>query len=124
VGAGRGDAFSLHRRYDPELWRARNDAETDSSGGKWRALLARIGASHVIVDPGKEPLLARTLAGMDDAVLDRQGALEAWGAARHDARICAPALRNRRDQSRRLVQMAGSPASAANRFPANDGDAK
>ena len=124
VGTGRGHAISLHRRYDPELWRARNDAEADASGGKWRALLARIGASHVIVDSGKEPLLARTLAVMGHVVLDREGALEAWGAARHDARTCAPALRNARDQSRRLARIAGSPRSAAHQLPAKDGDAR
>jgi hypothetical protein len=106
------------------MWRARNDAETDPSGGKWRALLARIGASHVIVDPGKEPLLARTLAGMDYAVLDRQGPLEVRAPAGHDERNCAPALRNGRNQSRRLLRMADIPAPPATRFPANDGDAK
>jgi hypothetical protein len=105
VGAGRGRAISLHRRYDPDLWRARNDAETDASGGKWRALLARIGASHVIVEPGKEPLLARTLAEMGHAVLDREGALEVRGAADEQARRCAPALRSSRDRSGTLWPM-------------------
>lgn len=124
VGAGRGRAVSLHRRYDPELWRARNDAETDPGGGKWRTLLARIGASHVVVDPAKEPLLAKTLVGMGHAVLDREGGLEVRGVARHDARTCVPVLRNARDQSRRLARMAGSPASAAHQLPAKDGDAK
>jgi hypothetical protein len=105
VGVGRGHAISLHRRYDPELWRARNDAETDASGRKWRALLARIGASHVIVDPAKEPLLARTLAEMGHAVVDREGPVELYAAAQLEQRRCMPALRNGRDQSRRLLQL-------------------
>ena len=107
VGTGRGHAISLHRRYDPELWRARNDAETDASGGKWRALLARIGASHVIVDPAREPLLARTLAGMGHVVLDREGALEARGAVDEQARRCKPGLRSSRDMSGTLLPMLG-----------------
>jgi hypothetical protein len=105
VGAGRGRAVSLHRRYDPELWRARNDAQADAGGGAWRELLARIGASHVIVDPAKDPLLARTLAEAGYAVLDREGALEARGVEDEQARRCLPALRVQRDQSRKLRHM-------------------
>ena len=108
VSAGRGHAVSLHRRYDPEHWRARNDAETDPSGGKWRAQLARIGASHVIVDPVKEPLLAQTLAGIGHVVLDREGALEVRGAADEQARRCVPALRASRDRSVALLPMLGN----------------
>lgn len=108
VSAGRGHAVSLHRRYDPEHWRARNDAETDPSGGKWRALLARIGASHVIVDPVKEPLLTRTLAGMGHVVLDREGALEVHGAEDEKARRCMPALRSSRDRAVTLLPMLGN----------------
>ena len=108
VGAGRGHAISLHRRYDPQLWRARNDAETDPSGGKWRALLARIGASHVIVDPGKEPLLARTLAGMGHVQLDREGTLEVRSAVDEQARRCMPGLRSSRDRSGTLLHMRGN----------------
>jgi hypothetical protein len=122
VGAGRGRAISLHRRYDPELWRARNDAETDPSGGKWRALLARIGASHVIVDPGKEPLLARTLAESGYAIMDRQGALELRAVARLDQRGCNPALRVQRNQARRLARMAVAPASTATALLVNQGE--
>lgn len=108
VGTGRGHAISLHRRYDPELWRARNDAETDASGGKWRALLARIGASHVIVDPAKEPLLERTLARMGHVVLDREGALEVRGAVDQQARRCMPGLRSSRDMSGTLLPILGN----------------
>jgi hypothetical protein len=123
VGAGRGRAISLHRRYDPELWRARNEAETDPSGGKWRALLARIGASHVIVDPGKEPLLARTLSESGYAIMDRQGALELRGAPSLGPRVCNPALRMQRDQARRLARMAGSQASTAPALSVNEREA-
>ena len=80
VGAGHGHAISLHRRYDPELWRARNEAEADASGGKWRALLSRIGATHVLVDPAEEPLLAGVLAADGYAMQVRDGALEAWAS--------------------------------------------
>ncbi|HWS78066.1 MAG TPA: hypothetical protein VN205_06790, partial [Thermomonas sp.] len=108
VGAGRGRAVSLHRRYDPELWRARNAAETDASGGTWRTLLARIGASHVVVDPLKEPLLAQTLETMGYVVLDRQGPLELRAPARLDERRCVPALRISRDRSSTLWPMQGN----------------
>ncbi len=108
VGAGRGHALSLHRRYDPELWRARNAAEADPSGAAWRALLGRIGASHVIIDPGKEPLLARTLVDSGYVVLDRQGALELRAVADEVRRRCAPALQSSRDRSGTLLRTQGS----------------
>lgn len=108
VAAGRGHALSLHRRYDPELWRARNAAEADPSGVAWRALLERIGASHLIIDPGKEPLLARTLANSGYVVLDRQGALELRAPADENARRCVPALRFSRDRSGTLLGMQGN----------------
>ena len=108
VGAGRGYALSMHRRYDPELWRARNAAEADASGGAWRVLLGRIGASHLIIDPGKERLLARTLADSGYIVLDRQGALEVRGTAEQGARRCAPALKSSRDRSGTLLRMQGN----------------
>jgi len=107
VGAGRGHALSLHRRYDPELWRARNAAEADTSGVAWRALLARIGASHVIIDPGKEPLLARTLADSGYIVLDRQGAVQLRAAATEQQRHCGGALRSSRDRSGTLLRIQG-----------------
>lgn len=124
VGAGHGRGISLHRRYDPELWQARNAAQADPSGEKWRALLARIGASHVIVDLANEPLLARTLAASGHVGLDREGVLETWGAARHDERICSPAFRKERDHSCRLAPVVGCVAPAARQLPAKDGDAK
>lgn len=108
VGAGRGHALSMHRRYDPELWRARNVADADPSGVAWRALLGRIGASHVIIDPGKEPLLARTLQDSGYVVLDRQGALELRAVADEEARRCAPALQSSRDRSGTLLRMRGN----------------
>lgn len=108
VGAGRGHALSLHRRYDPELWRARNAAEADPSGNAWRALLGRIGASHLIIDPGKEPLLARTLVDSGYVVLDRQGALELRAVADEVGRRCAPALQFARERSSTLLRTQGS----------------
>jgi hypothetical protein len=104
VGAGRGHALSMHRRYDPEFWRARNAAEADPSGAAWRALLGRIGASHVIVDPGKEPLLARTLAGDGYVVLDRQGSVEVYARASNAREACASQWRMQRDHARWLRQ--------------------
>jgi hypothetical protein len=103
VGAGHGHALSLHRRYDPELWRARNDAETDPSGGKWRALLARIGASHVILTPDVSPVLGLVLQDATWRRIDSEGSVELH------ARIALPGewdctrLHARRDQARRLV---------------------
>lgn len=105
VGAGHGRAFSLHRRYDPQLWRMRSAAEADPGGGTWRVLLDRIGASHVILDPGKQPLLARTMVGMGYIVVDREGPLEVWASASPQARQCAPGLRNERN---RAMQLYGS----------------
>lgn len=105
VGAGRGHALSMHRRYDPELWRARNAAEADPSGAAWRALLGRIGASHLIIDPGTQPLLARTLADSGYLVLDRQGALELRAAAGQERRRCRFALQASRDRSGTLSRM-------------------
>ena len=106
VGAGRGRAISVHRRYDPEHWRARNQAEADPTGGKWRALLARTGASHVIVDPAREPSLARTLALLGYATVDHEGELQAMAAAQP---VCAAASRMSRGQSARLGHR-GSPS--------------
>ncbi len=103
VGAGHGHAISMHRRYDPELWRARNDAQADASGGKWRALLARIGASHVILDPAKEPLLASALAGSGYILQAREGSFEVWislsGAA------CGSKLLQRRRWSQEFFEL-------------------
>ncbi|MEG3048659.1 MAG: hypothetical protein RR792_00530 [Thermomonas sp.] len=103
VGAGRGHALSMHRRYDPELWRARNAAEADASGAAWRALLARIGASHLIIDPRKEPLLAKVLEDSGYVVLDRQSGVELRALADGAARRCAPALQASRDAAATLT---------------------
>ena len=105
VGAGRGHALSLHRRYDTQLWRARNIAEADASGVAWRALLGRIAASHVIIDPGKEPLLARTLADSGYVVLDRQGSVEVRAAKAPSRQACRSPWRLVRDHARELRQI-------------------
>ena len=78
VGAGHGHAISMHRRYDPELWRARNQANADASGQRWAALLAKIGPSMVISDTENEPALAHALATNAYVAQTREGSLEAW----------------------------------------------
>ena len=108
VGTGRGHALSMHRRYDPELWRARNAAEADLSGDAWRVLLARIGASHVVVDPGNAPVLAKVLAGSGQPVLDREGAIEVRGVAGNPAGRCMSAPESSRDRSGTLLPMPGN----------------
>lgn len=108
VGVGGGHALSMHRRYDPELWRARNAAQLDPSGAAWRALLDRIGASHVIVDAGNEPLLASTLEGMGYVVLDRQGVHELRAAATEQPRRCSSTLQSSRDRSGTLLRLQGN----------------
>ena len=105
VGVGRGRALSMHRRYDPELWQARNAAEADPSGNAWRALLVRIGASHVVVDPANAPVLAKTLAGMGYVVLDRERSIEVRAPASEGMRRCSPGLQSSRDRSGTLSPM-------------------
>lgn len=107
VGAGRGHALSMHRRYDPELWRARKAAEADPSGHAWRALLGRIGASHVVLDPANAPVLANTLVGMGYVALDREGTVEVRVAA-DGSRRCVPALQSSRNRSSALWPMHGN----------------
>ena len=99
VGAGRGRAVSMHRRYDPELWRARNVAEADPTGAAWRDLLSRIGASHLVVDAGKELLLAKVLGEAGYPVLDHQGTLELRAAPDTDVRPCIAAAGAGADRS-------------------------
>ena len=98
----------MHRRYDPELWRARNAAEADLSGDAWRVLLARIGASHVVVDPGNAPVLAKVLAGSGQPVLDREGAIEVRGVAGNPAGRCMSAPESSRDRSGTLLRLQGN----------------
>ncbi len=78
VGAGHGHAISLHRRYDPALWEARNQANADASGQRWVALLEGIGASYVIVDPTREPALSKALAANGYSMQMHESPLEAW----------------------------------------------
>lgn len=107
VGAGRGHALSMHRRYDPALWRARNAAEADASGAAWRALLARIGVSHVVVDPANAPVLAKVLAGAGYAVSDREGSVEARASASDEGRGCMSSLQRSRNRSGMLLRIHG-----------------
>lgn len=100
VGAGRGHALSMHRRYDPALWRARNLAESDPSGGAWRDLLSRVGASVVIFEPSTSPVLLRALPGAGYGKLASEGRLQAWAATGTASRGCSRSLMHVRDQSR------------------------
>ena len=103
VGAGRGHAISMHRRYDPELWRARNEAESDPSGGTWRALLARIDASHVILTPSVSPVLGLVLHDAAWHRIGTEGGVELHArSASPGERICA-GLHSSRNQARRFV---------------------
>ena len=78
VGVGRGHAISMHRRYDPLLWRMHGQAEADARGERWRALLAQLRPSHVIADPATAPVLAKVLdAGAWTRVI-ADGTVQAW----------------------------------------------
>lgn len=100
VGAGHGRALSMHRRYDPELWRARNHAERDPSGQAWRDLLARVGAAVVIVDPVATPLLHRVLHDAGYREIASEGRSQAWAAPGGVGKQCSEALLDARNQSR------------------------
>lgn len=78
VGAGGGRAFSVHRRYDPGAWQARQHAETDPSGATWRAALARWRPSHVVLAPNESPVLARVLVEDGWRRQDAAGGEQAW----------------------------------------------
>lgn len=78
VGAGRGHAVSMHRRYDPTLWRARERAEADGSGERWRLLLGQLRPSHVVADPANSPVLARALDAGAWQRIDVSGQAVAW----------------------------------------------
>ena len=78
VGAGGGHAISMHRRYDPVLWRLQGQAEADAGGERWRALLAQLQPSHVIADPATAPVLVKVLdAGLWTPVV-ADGRVQAW----------------------------------------------
>lgn len=100
VGAGHGRALSMHRRYDPELWRARNHAELDPSGQAWRDVLARVGAAVVIVDPVATPSLYRVLEGAGYKEIASEGRSQAWAAPGDVGKRCAEALLDARNQAR------------------------
>ena len=106
VGAGRGHAVSLHRRYDPELWRARNAAEADPTGVAWRKLLGRIGASHLIVDPMATPQLLRVLPDAGYHVVASQARWQAWVVNAEAREPCGQSLLGARNWSR-LIGLAG-----------------
>lgn len=78
VGAGHGHGISLHRRYDPVLWQARELANADATGQRWQQLLADIGASQVIVDAPNEPALVAALQVAGYRQVDDEGLLQTW----------------------------------------------
>ena len=92
VGAGRGHAISMHRRYDPVLWNARNRAVLDPSGGEWASLLERIGASHVIVQADQEQALVTALGSAGYTQEDQQQSLQAWRSPQVENVSCGAAL--------------------------------
>ena len=102
VGAGRGHAISMHRRYDPALWQAHNLANADPTGQRWKVLLGMIDPSQVIVDSGKEPLLVRTMRANGYRTVDREGAIEAWMSV-VDQDVCASQLLEGRDRHDHLL---------------------
>ena len=107
VGAGHGHAISMHRRYDPALWRARNAANEDASGKRWSGLLAQIQPSLVIVDASRETLLVRTLQADGYRLLERESSLEAWSSPSSSLRRCGSRLVLGRDQARRITLAGG-----------------
>ena len=78
VGAGRGRAFSVHRRYDPAAWQARQRAEADPTGMAWRSALAQWRPSHVVLAPAESPVLARVLVWGGWRMQDAAGGEQAW----------------------------------------------
>ncbi len=102
VGAGHGHAVSMHRRYDPELWQARNQADADPTGQRWVALLARIGPSHVILDSAQAPLLVQSLQVQEYRLMDHEGSQQTWAAGQSRASGCGSKFRFARNQAARL----------------------
>ncbi len=107
VGAGHGHAISMHRRYDPELWRAHDQANEDATGNRWVALLARIGPSHLIVDSEKEKLLVHAMRQQGYRLLDHEGNQQTWTLGRAQVFGCTSRLLPARDQSARLWDAVG-----------------
>ena len=100
VGTGRGHALSMHRRYDPELWRARNVAESDVTGATWVRLLDDIGASHVVLASDATIDLMRALAASGYVAYASEGTIRIFESP-NDAR-CIAASGSPRDQSARI----------------------
>lgn len=97
VGAGRGRAFSVHRRYAPAAWQARQRAEADATGATWHQLLAQWQPSHVVLAPTESPVLAWVLAEAGWRRQDAAGSEQAWtgpagsaGCRRSEQTIAVP----------------------------------
>lgn len=84
VGVGRGHAISMHRRYDPALWRMHGQAEADAGGERWRALLAQLRPSHVIADPATSPVLVAVLGAGGWTRVAAEGSVQAWRSGAND----------------------------------------
>jgi hypothetical protein len=85
--------------YDPALSAARADAERDASGGRWRALLAQVGATHVVIVPATTSAALR--AALADATREQAaGDVELWRLPVPPA--STPSLLERRDLARRV----------------------
>ena len=104
VGAGHGHAISMHRRYDPELWQARNTADADASGERWTSLLVSVEPSFVVVDVAVRGPMVKALEGLGYARVDREGSLEAWNKPQSAGRGCR-ALDERRNRASALLRM-------------------
>ncbi|WP_374606278.1 hypothetical protein [Thermomonas sp.] len=104
VGAGHGHAISMHRRYDPELWQARNAAEADTSGKRWTSLLAWVDPSFVVVDGSVRGPIFGALEGSGYVRVDREDSLEAWGRLQSGGGGCR-ALDERRNRARELLRV-------------------
>ena len=103
VGAGRGRAMSMHRRYDPLLWQARARAVEDASGLEWQALLGRIDASHVLVRVTQEPALLLALRSAGYVREDQQQGVQAWRSPRAKDARCGKDLDSERLHRRRVA---------------------
>jgi hypothetical protein len=87
--------------YDPGLSAAYADAEGDASGRRWRALLARAGATHVVIVPATTSAALRAAladATREQAVRD----VELWRLPPQPSPSPSPSLLARRDFARLL----------------------
>lgn len=104
VGAGRGRAISMHRRYDPMLWREHERADAAGGNGPWRALLARIDASLVVASEARDPAAVGALRASGYQVIDHEGEWAAWASPVGDG--CRSRMLRSRDRASKLAEKA------------------